>query len=101
MLYLLALELPLVAMMFTVRFVLRGAGDVRIPTIVSLALNWFLLLPLAWLVGPYMGGDARDIYLVQLGIQSLLTVIFAIRVLRGDWRASAERSRKLVEAMED
>ena len=54
---------------------LLGAGDNRRAMVVTVSLQWFLFLPAAWLIGPYLGFGMTWVWLghaVYRGIQSLV-----------------------------
>jgi Na+-driven multidrug efflux pump len=44
---------------------LQGAGATQAVMIVSIVCQWFIFLPLAWFVGPYMGMGLTAIWLTQ------------------------------------
>lgn len=56
---------------------LLGAGATRQVMIVALGLQWFLFLPLAWLMGTQWGLGLLAIWLAFVGYRSLQTGIFA------------------------
>jgi putative MATE family efflux protein len=60
---------------------LLGAGASAVVMLVSVGLQWLLFLPLAWLVGPYLGFGLLAIWLVFVGYRSLQTISFI-----GIWR---------------
>jgi multidrug resistance protein, MATE family len=55
---------------------LLGAGDARRTMLVAVSLQWGLFLPIAWLVGPLLGGGLLGIWLVQGGYRLLQAGIF-------------------------
>jgi len=48
-----------------------GAGATRSALIISVTLQWFLFLPLAWWIGPGSGGGLMEIWLVNAGYRAL------------------------------
>lgn len=64
---------------------LQGAGATKITMIVGVICQWFVFLPLAWFVGPYMGYGLTAIWLIQ-GIYRLFqTFWFAQLWRKRDW----------------
>jgi MATE family multidrug resistance protein len=75
------------------RGVLRGTGDVRFPAVVGIACAWGMTPPLTWLLGFHFGMGVRGAWLGLCGEIALGAAIVWWRLLRGGWRAAAERSR--------
>ena len=64
---------------------LQGAGATKITMIVSIVCQWLIFLPLAWVIGPYMGMGLTAIWLTQ-GLYRLLQVFwFASLWRKKDW----------------
>lgn len=42
-----------------------GAGDSRRVMIISMLTQWLFFLPLAWLIGPYMGGSLLSVWIMH------------------------------------
>ena len=64
---------------------LQGAGATKIVMIVSIVCQWLIFLPLAWIIGPYMGMGITAIWLVQ-GLYRLFQLgWFAILWYKKDW----------------
>jgi putative MATE family efflux protein len=66
---------------------LLGAGAMRQVMIVSVALQWFVFLPCAYLIGPYLGYGLMGIWLLQMVYRAIQALIFAYLWQRGDWIA--------------
>jgi MATE family multidrug resistance protein len=66
---------------------LMGAGDSRRVMVVSIVLQWLLLLPVAWAVGPFGGFGLLGIWLAMTGHQIAQAVGFAVLWHRGRWRS--------------
>jgi Na+-driven multidrug efflux pump len=65
---------------------LNGAGDVKRVMYVNLAMQYFVLLPGAYLLGPMLGYGLLGIWLVhQLGYRAGQSAIFALMWRRGRW----------------
>lgn len=62
-----------------------GAGDAKTVMIVSIVTQWFVLLPVAYLVGPVLGGGIVAIWLAQAGYRALQAGVFSYRWARGGW----------------
>lgn len=56
---------------------LLGAGANRTVMSISIIGQWLFYLPLAWLLGPYLGGGLLAIWLVQLLHRGLSSVVYA------------------------
>lgn len=64
---------------------LQGAGATKITMIVSIVCQWFIFLPLAWFIGPYMGMGLTAIWITQ-GLYRLFQVFwFAALWQKRDW----------------
>lgn len=62
-----------------------GAGSARRVLVISVLTQWFLFLPLAYLIGPVLGLGLTSIWLLQ-GVCRLLTVVvFAWSWRQGRW----------------
>ena len=65
---------------------LRGAGDTKVPMMITIGGAWFLFIPLAYLFGSVLGGGVvwawagGTIYAVFLGVTLFL------RLQRDRWR---------------
>lgn len=66
---------------------LYGAGATRAVMLVSVLTQWLLGLPLAWLLGPYLGLGLFAIWLGFMSYRLLLTAIFAVVWTRGGWES--------------
>ncbi len=64
---------------------LLGAGDTKTAMAVSIVAQWFVFLPIAWLVGPGSGGGLMAIWWAQAGYRALLAVTFTALWHRGRW----------------
>jgi len=64
---------------------LQGAGATRITMVVGIVCQWLIFLPLAWIIGPYMGMGLTAIWLVQ-GLYRLLQTFWYARLwVKRDW----------------
>lgn len=64
---------------------LQGAGATKITMIVSIVCQWLIFLPLAWIIGPYMGMGLTAIWLIQ-GLYRLFQAFWFIALWRKkDW----------------
>ena len=64
---------------------LLGAGDSRRVMVISIVLQWFLFLPVAYCVGPGLGYGLVAIWAVHVGYRLLQTVAFVWSWCRGGW----------------
>lgn len=64
---------------------LQGAGATRITMVVGVVCQWLIFLPLAWVIGPYLGMGLTAIWLTQ-GLYRLLQASwFAYLWRKKDW----------------
>jgi multidrug resistance protein, MATE family len=75
------------------RGILRGAGDVRYPAIMGVALAWALTPPLTWLLGYQAGLGALGGWIGLCAEFCAGAALFWWRLGRGGWRGAAERTR--------
>ena len=66
---------------------LQGAGDTRTVLVVSFVLQWVLLLPAVYVVGPVLGLGLLSIWGVQLVYRLIQAGVFATIWKRGGWSA--------------
>ena len=64
---------------------LLGAGDSRRVMLVSVAMQWGLNLPLAYLIGPVLGYGLLSIWSIQIGYRCLQAGVFWWLWRRGHW----------------
>lgn len=65
---------------------LLGAGANRTVLKVSITLQWGMLLPLAWLLGPGLGGSLTAVWTVQLLFRCINSAVFATIWQKGHWQ---------------
>jgi putative MATE family efflux protein len=56
---------------------LLGAGASRLAMKVSIGMQWFLFLPVAYLLGPVLGFGMTAVWTAQVAYRSLQTLVFA------------------------
>jgi putative MATE family efflux protein len=76
------LTMPIEAISFAFMHGLLGAGDARRVMMVSIGTQWFVFLPLAYLVGPFMGLGLLGVWILQGGSRALNSFLF-VRMWRG------------------
>ncbi|MCA9648346.1 MAG: MATE family efflux transporter [Myxococcales bacterium] len=64
---------------------LIGAGAARSSMVVSVATQWLLFLPVAYLLGPVLGAGLLAIWIAQVSYRGLTAVIFAHLWRQGRW----------------
>lgn len=64
---------------------LLGAGFNRPVMIASIVLQWGLFLPVAYLVGPVLGGGMLAVWVAQVGYRAVQTAVFIVMWRRGGW----------------
>jgi len=75
------LTMPIEALSFAFMHGLLGAGDARRVMMVSIGTQWLVFLPLAYLVGPFLGFGLLGVWILQGGSRSLNSFLF-IRMWR-------------------
>ncbi|TVQ42676.1 MAG: MATE family efflux transporter, partial [Wenzhouxiangella sp.] len=63
-----------------------GAGDTGRVMRISIISQWLLFLPLAWLIGPVLGGGLLAVWILQAVYRSGQAAWFALAWHRGDWQ---------------
>ena len=64
---------------------LMGAGATRTTMLVQVTMQWIVLLPLAYLVGPVWGFGLLGIWGVQAGVRALQAIVYTIIWQRRHW----------------
>ncbi len=64
---------------------LLGAGDTMTPMRISIIGQWLFFLPLAWLVGPYLGYGLLGVWMVQAVYRLAQALMFIFAWHRGEW----------------
>lgn len=64
---------------------LLGAGANRTVMVISVAFQWVLFLPAAFVMGPLLGFGLLPIWIAQLAYRSVQSVAFVILWRRKDW----------------
>ncbi|MEX1363616.1 MAG: MATE family efflux transporter [Nannocystaceae bacterium] len=64
---------------------LIGAGAARTSMVVTIATQWLLFLPVAYLLGPVLGAGLLAIWIAQVSYRGLTAVIFAHIWRQGRW----------------
>ncbi|MCA9537514.1 MAG: MATE family efflux transporter [Myxococcales bacterium] len=64
---------------------LLGAGDTRRVMVVAVGVQWFVMLPLVYLVGPVWGMGLSAIFAVQLGSRILQAGVFILMWRKDGW----------------
>ena len=75
---LMAIGLPLEALGMVMMHALIGAGATKNTMKVSLVMQWFLFIPIAWVLGPVLGYSLTAIWIAQAVYRSLQSVIFTV-----------------------
>ncbi len=79
---LMGLTMPIEAIGFAYMHGLLGAGDARRVMLVSVGTQWLMFLPLAYLVGPFLGFGLLGVWILQGGSRALNSILF-IEMWRG------------------
>lgn len=82
---LIALGMPVDTIGLVLMHSLMGAGDTRTVLVVSTGLQWLLLLPAVYVVGPVLGCGLLGIWAVQLGYRLIQAGVFTALWRRGAW----------------
>lgn len=83
---LVGLTMPIEALGFAFMHGLLGAGDAKGVMYVSVGIQWLLLIPLAYLIGPILGFGLLAIWLLQGGTRSMQSVIFLLKWKSRQWQ---------------
>jgi len=83
---LVGLTMPIEALGFAFMHGLLGAGDAKGVMFVSVGIQWLLLLPLAYLVGPVLGFGLLGIWILQGGTRAMQSAIFLLKWNSGRWQ---------------
>ncbi len=78
--------LPIQAVGLVLNQALMGAGDNLRVMLISIGCQWGVLLPGAYLVGPYLGMGLTAIWSVQLLYRVLFSISMSARWREGVWR---------------
>ena len=66
---------------------LMGAGDIKRVTFIATGFQWFVFLPLVYLVGPVMGSGLVVVFAIQVIYRSFQSCTFALMWKRGRWQS--------------
>ena len=80
------LTMPIEALGFIFMHALLGAGDAKGVMYISIVMQWLLLLPLAYLLGPVLGFGLLTIWIVQGGSRSLQSAVFLLKWNSRKWQ---------------
>ncbi len=83
---LVGLTMPIEALGFAFMHGLLGAGDARSVMTISVSIQWLVLLPLAYLVGPVLGFGLLAIWLLQGGTRSMQSALFLLKWRSRRWQ---------------
>ncbi len=64
---------------------LLGAGASRQVMVMSIALQWFLFMPVAWLVGPVLGWGLLGVWSCFIGYRTLQAAVLAVMWEKKHW----------------
>jgi putative MATE family efflux protein len=78
---------PLIAIGMILTQALFGAGNSRFVMIVELVLHFTCLVPLAWILGIWLGGGLVGIWLSAVVYVALLATAMVWKFASGDWKA--------------
>jgi MATE family multidrug resistance protein len=84
---LVGLTMPIEALGFAFMHALLGAGDAKSVMFVSVGLQWLVLLPMAYLLGPVLGFGLLGIWLMQGGTRSVQAFLFLSLWRRRKWQS--------------
>jgi MATE family, multidrug efflux pump len=86
---LVGLTMPVEALGFAFMHGLLGAGDAKGIMYVSVGIQWLLLIPLAYVLGPVLGFGLLAIWILQGGTRSMQSVIFLLKWKSRRWQQIA------------
>lgn len=88
-LYSFAPGLPIAGIQFVLQGTLRGAGDTQFPMWSSIATQWLVILPCAWLFGHVLGFGIVGAFLGFIGSSVVNVIALRWRFGTGIWRSKA------------
>jgi putative MATE family efflux protein len=65
---------------------LLGVGAAQVVMKVSIGLQWGLFLPVAWVVGPWLGGGLIAVWVAQFAYRALQAGVFGYLWQKADWK---------------
>lgn len=77
---------PFLALNMVLRGALQGAGDTRMPAVITFASMWLVRLPLAWLLAIYLGMGANGAWWAMSLTCCLSGALMALWFRFGNWR---------------
>ena len=80
------LTMPIEALGFAFMHGLLGAGDAKSVMVISVGIQWLLLIPLAYVLGPVLGFGLFAIWLLQGGTRSLQSALFLLKWKSRRWQ---------------
>jgi Na+-driven multidrug efflux pump len=69
--------------------ILRGAGDTRMPMLVSVGAAWLVFLPLIWIFGETLAGGVAGSWGAAIAYIGLVGSVLFVRAHRGRWQHTA------------
>ena len=84
-LQLVALGIGLDAVGMVLLNALLGAGASATVMKIAVSFQWFFFLPLAYIMGPYMGGGLFTVWALQIGYRGVQAGVFAMVWSKGKW----------------
>ena len=74
------------SLMYIFGYMLNSLGDGKRLMIMLLSTQWFLLLPVVWLVGPHLHYGLLQLWLAQIAYGLLATVLITSLWIDGKWK---------------
>lgn len=65
---------------------LLGVGAAKTVMKISIISQWGLFLPVAWIVGPWLGGGLLAVWIAQFAYRALQAIFFARLWQKADWQ---------------
>ena len=67
---------------------MMGAGETKLPAIVTTSMQWIVFLPAAFIVGPTLGYGLIGIWIAQISYRFVQTLIFVALWKAGKWTSA-------------
>ncbi|MDD9891905.1 MAG: MATE family efflux transporter [Gammaproteobacteria bacterium] len=65
---------------------LLGVGAAKVVMKASIGFQWGLFLPVAWIVGPWLGGGLIAVWIAQFGYRALQAILFGHLWQKAEWQ---------------
>jgi len=82
-----AISEPFLAIAMVLRGALQGAGETRVPMLITVGTLWIIRLPLAWFLDKYLGYGPLGAWIAMSATTMLSGILIAVWFKWGTWRS--------------